>query len=156
MLLAASIGSTFMSKSWRYYDSTSHAQVAPGLLFLQYELSTFTEARATAWASKPYRGEPVDGPERGAEPGMWEVHVNAPPMFEDGEERTEVPHTASVRMCQECGGVGRRQCWKCQVRGVSCCLGNYKSVVTTVCVVYACVCRVAAAWAVLHAWALAG
>ena len=96
------------------------------LLILQYELSTFTEARSTAWASKPYRGELVDGPERGAEPGPWEVHVNTPPMFEDREEKTEVPHTATVRMCQECGGVGRRQCWKCQVRGVACCLGNYK------------------------------
>ena len=67
----------------------------------------------------------MDGPDRGVEPEAWEVHVRAAAMFADREEKVEVPHTASVQVCHDCRGVGRNQCWKCQVRGVACCLGNH-------------------------------
>lgn len=31
-------------------------------------------------------------------PGLWQIPVNAPPFFEDGNQIIEIPHTSSVKV----------------------------------------------------------
>ncbi|EEC11575.1 conserved hypothetical protein, partial [Ixodes scapularis] len=88
-----------------------------------YTLETFTEKRQTAWCFEPYTGGPVDGPSAGPAPGPWEVPVPVPTAFQCQSSAVEVPHTASVKTCHTCGGVGRKRCASCSGNGYEQC--NY-------------------------------
>ena len=44
-------------------------------------------------------GLPVDGPANGPAPMPWDIPVNTPNMFQDASCEVEVPHTASVKVC---------------------------------------------------------
>uniref|UniRef100_A0A1I8J660 Protein SSUH2 homolog n=1 Tax=Macrostomum lignano TaxID=282301 RepID=A0A1I8J660_9PLAT len=90
---------------------------------VHYVLRTFVETRSTEWASVPFKGQPVDGPQNGQAPAPWDIHVQQPEMFRDARMQCEVPHTASVRtchycMCLRCGGFGRTRCNSCRGKGV--------------------------------------
>ncbi len=87
------------------------------VFFLQYQLDTFTEGRKTAWAYTPYTGQPIDGPQNGVPPGPWNINIQPGEMFKDHEKHVEVPHTASVKVCHGCMGMGMNRCWKCRGRG---------------------------------------
>ncbi|XP_050027455.1 protein SSUH2 homolog isoform X1 [Dermacentor andersoni] len=86
-----------------------------------YTLETFTEKRQTAWCFEPYTGGPVDGPSAGPAPGPWEVPVPSPTPFQCQTTSVEVPHTASVKTCHTCGGVGRKRCATCNGNGYEHC-----------------------------------
>ena len=45
-----------------------------------------------------FSGLSVDGPANGPAPQPWDVVVNPPEMFKDGNYCTIVPHTASVKV----------------------------------------------------------
>ena len=121
----------------------------------QYQLETFTEGRKTAWAFDPYSGrcalalalalalahiephpslatptgQPVDGPQNGPAPGPWDIAAQPSEMFKDEVKVFEVPHTASVKACHGCLGVGMIQCRRClgggQVGHVTCHAGGH-------------------------------
>ena len=61
----------------------------------------------------------MSGPEGSSclepEPDPWSVQAESRPLFQDGEQQIEVPHTATVEVCSKCQGAGRTQCWKCKV-----------------------------------------
>ena len=38
-------------------------------------------------------------------------------LFSDHEKVFEVPHTASVKLCHNCRGIGMNRCWRCCGRG---------------------------------------
>ncbi|XP_077983139.1 protein SSUH2 homolog [Glandiceps talaboti] len=82
-----------------------------------YILDTFTEKRTTSWAYEPFHGQPIDGPYNGRAPGPWEVEARPPTMFKTQKIQVEVPHTASVKPCHDCVGLGRRRCYHCFGRG---------------------------------------
>ncbi|XP_064472971.1 protein SSUH2 homolog isoform X1 [Ornithodoros turicata] len=88
-----------------------------------YTLETFTEKRQTSWCFEPYNGGPVDGPLEGTAPGPWDVSVPTPVSFQSHVASVEVPHTASVKTCHTCGGVGRKRCATCSGNGYEQC--NY-------------------------------
>lgn len=87
-----------------------------------YTLETFTESRSCAWACEPYTGQMIDGPQYGPAPNPWEIIVNSPPLFTDGEVVVEVPHTASVKGCTRCHQSGKVRCTSCAGMGTSVCM----------------------------------
>src|SRR5687767_374621 len=40
--------------------------------------ASFTEARVPQWTHRPYRGEDIDGPDRGQAPGPWDIEIQLP------------------------------------------------------------------------------
>lgn len=82
-----------------------------------YTLETFTESRSTCWAYEPFRGQDIDGPERGPAPGPWDIQATAPNLFRSSKLDVEVPHTASVKPCHNCFSQGYTRCFRCQGRG---------------------------------------
>ncbi|XP_036388541.1 protein SSUH2 homolog [Megalops cyprinoides] len=86
----------------------------------RYRLETFTESRSTAWAEEPFTGQRVDAFTQPA-PAPWDVHVKAPPMFQDSKTTVEVPHTSSVKPCPPCVGMGRHPCKDCSSTGRKMC-----------------------------------
>ena len=59
----------------------------------------------------------VDGPANGPAPPPWSIAAQPSQVFHDHEKCFEVPHTASVRACHNCAGVGANRCWRCRGRG---------------------------------------
>lgn len=58
-------------------------------------------------------GQPVDGPQNGPAPGPWDIAAQPSEMFKDEVKVFEVSHTASVKPCHGCLGVGMIQCRRC-------------------------------------------
>nr|KAG5711286.1 hypothetical protein BaRGS_005983 [Batillaria attramentaria] len=82
-----------------------------------YTLETFTESRSTCWAYEPYKGQDIDGPERGHAPGPWNIQATPPNLFKPSKLDVEVPHTASVKPCHNCYARGYTRCFRCHGRG---------------------------------------
>ena len=63
-------------------------------------------------------GAPVDGPENGLPPALWDVNAAAAygGPFTNKTVAIEVPHTASVKPCHQCQMQGRLTCKDCKVR----------------------------------------
>lgn len=70
----------------------------------------------------------MDSTQYGMPPQPWDIPVEYPPLFNEGEVKIPVPHTESVDQCEECygrgrvkchdcDGVGRTQCYRCLGRG---------------------------------------
>ncbi|CAG5122731.1 unnamed protein product, partial [Candidula unifasciata] len=76
-----------------------------------YTLETFAEGRTTKRASQPYRGEGlvVTGPA----PAPWDIQVQPPQMFKTSSVDIEIPNTASVEPCDNCGARGFKTCFQC-------------------------------------------
>ncbi|XP_070557315.1 protein SSUH2 homolog [Ptychodera flava] len=98
----------------------SFSKIIPSNAF-HYILETFTEKRSTKWAHEPYHGQPIDGPYNGPAPGPWQIEAKQPPLFTEKVAYVEVPHTASVKPCRDCIGLGRTQCNRCDGRGRESC-----------------------------------
>uniref|UniRef100_UPI003AAADD65 protein SSUH2 homolog n=1 Tax=Centroberyx gerrardi TaxID=166262 RepID=UPI003AAADD65 len=96
----------------------------------RYCLETFTETRKTQVNRLPYYGEPIDTSDQ-TPPEPWDIPVDVPAFFNDGEQILEIPHTSSVkRQCYGCGGCGvhrtasnTRTCILCGGGGRMRCLG---------------------------------
>ena len=69
--------------------------------------------RKTAWAFDPYTSQPIDGIQNGASPAPWDVQAQPGETFKDQEKNLEIPHTASIKPCHNCFGLGKNKCWKC-------------------------------------------
>eukprot|EP00794_Sanderia_malayensis_P005601 gene5601-6290_t len=85
-----------------------------------YMLETFIESRTFNWYQEPYLGGPVDGPQNGPAPMPWSILVQHPPPFQPTVFHTEIPHTASVKVqnnCHLCRGKGHTNCHHCHGRG---------------------------------------
>ena len=67
-----------------------------------------------AWASEPYRGQNIDRPSNGPPPPPWDIDVAPGCLFAREEIKREIPHTASVRTCHVCAGLGHLRCIKCK------------------------------------------
>ena len=65
-------------------------------------------------------GQPVDGPQNGPAPGPWDISAHPGEMFKDHMRTFEVPHTASVKVCHGCMGVGMNTCRRCLGCGQVC------------------------------------
>ncbi|XP_048210976.1 protein SSUH2 homolog [Perognathus longimembris pacificus] len=78
----------------------------------RYRLETFSESRISEWTFQPFANHAVDRPQRGASPGVWDMEVQMPPMFQEDTRRLQVPHSALVKDCHKCHGRG---CYKCSV-----------------------------------------
>ncbi|XP_019618474.1 PREDICTED: protein SSUH2 homolog isoform X1 [Branchiostoma belcheri] len=105
--------------------------IVPSSAF-HYTLETFAEGRSTAWAYEPFKGQPIDGPMNGPAPGPWDIQAQAPAMFQNFTQQVEVPHTASVKPCHTCLGLGRKPCHHCHATGTSHCHHCHGSGRTTV------------------------
>lgn len=91
----------------------------PGAHHVTFE--SFTEARDTAPAHVPHRGQSLDGPESGAPPGAWEVAATPMALFATEVRHLVLPHTETVKTCHACRGDGRVSCGGCGGSGsVSC------------------------------------
>ncbi|XP_042896179.1 protein SSUH2 homolog isoform X2 [Parasteatoda tepidariorum] len=86
-----------------------------------YTLETFTEIRTTCWAFEPYTGGTIAGSNSGSVPGPWEILAFPPTYFKNHSTQLEVPHTASLKTCHVCGGVGRKRCSTCSGKGSAYC-----------------------------------
>ncbi|XP_022254618.1 protein SSUH2 homolog isoform X2 [Limulus polyphemus] len=86
-----------------------------------YTLETFTEKRQTAWAFEPYFGGTVDNPSTDHPPGPWDIAATPSSSFTGSITQIEVPHTASIKTCHICGGVGRKRCFTCSGNGYEQC-----------------------------------
>jgi hypothetical protein len=97
-----------------------------------YVLESFGEARSTAWQFVPYKGGPVDTPMNGPAPLPWDIPIYATDRFKGETKRLEVPHTASIKVCHRCIGLGRLRCHHCCGRGRSncTCCGGYTQIGT--------------------------
>ncbi|XP_042563816.1 ssu-2 homolog, tandem duplicate 2 [Clupea harengus] len=82
----------------------------------RYRLDTFTESRSTEWASEPYNGQPVDG-FSGVAPGPWDLPVPIPAMFQDCQRDVRLPHSSSIKGCNQCLTLGKSPCNKCVTSG---------------------------------------
>ncbi|XP_068578277.1 protein SSUH2 homolog [Cebidichthys violaceus] len=93
----------------------------------RYRLETFTEARKTEPAEKPYEGEQADFYTQPA-PRPWEVPAKTPSLFTEHIENIRVPFTSSIKecnschalgtiKCDECNGDGTKECWSCNGSG---------------------------------------
>lgn len=82
-----------------------------------YTLETFTEKRTTCWAFEPYTGGTVDEKKINEVPSPWDIHAAPPEFFRNHTIQLEVPHTASIKTCHVCGGVGRKRCSTCSGNG---------------------------------------
>ena len=65
----------------------------------QYTIETCTEGRSTGYKYEPYRGGAVDGPQNGQPPLPWQIQCAPEKLFLDHVKKMEVPHTASVKVC---------------------------------------------------------
>ncbi|CAJ0941450.1 unnamed protein product [Ranitomeya imitator] len=79
----------------------------------RYRLETFTELRACDWVTAPFTGQPVDSALFGVPPQPWDIPINIPALFKDGETKMPVPHTSSLKTCPQCLGTCRTVCKKC-------------------------------------------
>ncbi|XP_075688640.1 protein SSUH2 homolog [Rhinoderma darwinii] len=79
----------------------------------RYRLDTFTETRICKWVSDPYYGEEVDGPGNGPPPDAWDLQAEPPTLFQNAEYYMALPHTSSIEICLQCGGLGRSMCRNC-------------------------------------------
>jgi len=59
----------------------------------------------------------------GRAPGPWEMEVQQPPPFAPTTLYQEVPHTASVQLCNYCHGTGHNRCINCLGMGHVTCNG---------------------------------
>lgn len=84
---------------------------------LHYTLETFAEGRSTGYATVPYRGEFVDGPQNGMPPPPWSMPCEPDNIFHNQVKKFEVPHTSFVKPCHNCFGRGWRECRRCHGRG---------------------------------------
>ncbi|KAL2090828.1 hypothetical protein ACEWY4_013091 [Coilia grayii] len=82
----------------------------------RYCLDTFTEARSTEWASEPYYGQVLDALS-GVALGPWDLPVPIPAMFQDGQKDVRMPHSSSVKGCNQCMTLGKSPCQKCITTG---------------------------------------
>ncbi|XP_041945357.1 ssu-2 homolog, tandem duplicate 2 [Alosa sapidissima] len=82
----------------------------------RYRLDTFTESRSTEWASEPYHGQVLDG-FNGVAAGPWDVSVPIPAMFQDCQRDVRIPHSSSVKGCNQCLSLGKSPCNKCVTSG---------------------------------------
>ncbi|XP_076022294.1 protein SSUH2 homolog, partial [Genypterus blacodes] len=87
----------------------------------RYNLDTFTEVRSAKWSSRPYYGGPIDNDP--TPPGLWDLPVSVPALFEDSELTMEVPHSECVKRCDDCHAAGRVQCDMCSSNGSMSCTG---------------------------------
>jgi len=79
----------------------------------KYELETCTEKRTAMWVHEPYTGQLIDSSNFGPSPKPWDVLVVPPNPYKNGQVVVEVPHSARVINCHDCGTQGRRRCWSC-------------------------------------------
>ncbi|XP_076333653.1 protein SSUH2 homolog isoform X2 [Tachypleus tridentatus] len=86
-----------------------------------YTLETFSEKRQTAWAFEPYAGGTIDSSSTDTPPGPWEIFAVPSSPFMNSNTQLEVPHTASIKTCHTCGGVGRKRCYTCSGNGYEQC-----------------------------------
>ncbi|XP_035223344.1 protein SSUH2 homolog isoform X3 [Stegodyphus dumicola] len=82
-----------------------------------YTLETFTEKRTTCWAFEPYTGGTIDDKNTDQVPFPWDIPATPPSYFKNHVTQLEVPHTASIKTCHVCGGVGRKRCSTCSGSG---------------------------------------
>ncbi|XP_063071169.1 protein SSUH2 homolog [Engraulis encrasicolus] len=82
----------------------------------RYCLDTFTESRTTEWASEPYCGQVLEAPGAVAL-GPWDLPVPIPAMFQDGQKDVRMPHSSSVKGCNQCMTLGKSPCNKCITSG---------------------------------------
>ncbi|XP_065910463.1 protein SSUH2 homolog isoform X2 [Dysidea avara] len=110
----------YVSTKWCYSSKAARELVFTNITpstALHYQLETFTEGRQASWTYEPYNGLSVDSPANGPAPQPWDVVVNPPEMFKDGNYCTIVPHTASVKTCYSCSGRCAKNCVKCRRKG---------------------------------------
>ncbi|XP_013871498.1 protein SSUH2 homolog [Austrofundulus limnaeus] len=86
----------------------------------RYRLETFTEARSTEMAQKPYEGEKADFYTQTA-PRPWEVEVKTPNLFTNHTEEIRVPYTSDIKECSDCHGQGKKTCQDCSGSGHKSC-----------------------------------
>ncbi|XP_077870108.1 protein SSUH2 homolog [Saccoglossus kowalevskii] len=86
-----------------------------------YSLESYTEKRSPKWAYEPYHGQVIDGPFNGAAPFPWDIEARPPALFQSHTVNREVPHTASIKPCHDCIGLGRKRCCNCRGKGMTRC-----------------------------------
>ena len=60
-----------------------------------------------------YAGGNIDDRNIGEVPFPWDIPASPPEYFKNHIIHLEVPHTASIKTCHVCGGVGRKRCSTC-------------------------------------------
>ncbi|XP_076124930.1 protein SSUH2 homolog isoform X1 [Alosa pseudoharengus] len=109
-----------VEKKWSYSSKPAKNLVFKDLkpiTVYRYRLETYTELRSSNWASEPYRGQFVDGPENGRSPPPWEVPVPYPQKYTDVTMQVRVPHSCLVKPCHQCQSMGSVRCSRCFSRG---------------------------------------
>lgn len=110
----------FVEKKWTYSSKPAKNLVFKDLnpvTAYRYRLDTYTESRSSAWASEPYKGQMVDGPQNGPSPPPWEIQVPYPQKYTDVVMKAQVPHSSVVKPCHRCHSMGSVRCSHCFARG---------------------------------------
>ncbi|KAM4821078.1 protein SSUH2 homolog [Thomomys bottae] len=111
---------SFVNSKCCYCNATAGDLVIQDLrqqTLCRYRLETFSESRISHWTFQPFTNHAVDGPQRGVSPGIWDMEVQMPPMFQEDTRRFQVPHSALVKDCHKCHGRGRYKCSVCHGAG---------------------------------------
>ncbi|ELT91589.1 hypothetical protein CAPTEDRAFT_204493 [Capitella teleta] len=101
-----------------YYMKVKHLKHST---YFHYKLETFSESRSTTWVYEPFHGEPIDGPAYGPAPHPWDIQVRPSMEYYYAVKHLEVPHTASVKPCHTCSGIGSMLCPSCNGHGIVVC-----------------------------------
>ncbi|MED6134928.1 hypothetical protein PIB30_041486 [Stylosanthes scabra] len=79
-------------------------------------LDTFVEEREVIKETEPYHGGNIDGKDKGAELGIWELDLRSqfPVLFVPSKEvREKIPHSETIEKCSVCAGCRGTVCTTC-------------------------------------------
>lgn len=109
-------------RCWRKsFAKTMQFAWVTAILAFRYELNSYCEDRKIRWRWMPYRGDPIDGPENGAIPGVWDVNIPSPlELFKPTTISVGVPHTCEILTCGWCHGAGNYPCTFCDGKPKNC------------------------------------
>jgi len=79
-----------------------------------YKIQTFTDNRGLEEAFQPFDHSYVDGQQSCGPPSRWDVALEPKEDFKNGKFKMDLPHSAIVKPCKNCGGVGRNSCGRCK------------------------------------------
>ncbi|XP_034552140.1 protein SSUH2 homolog [Notolabrus celidotus] len=86
----------------------------------RYRLETFTETRTRRATTTSYYGQLIDNDGQ-PPPEIWEMQVETPPFFQDGNQIIEIPNTTTKQDCSRCDWDGNSSCHICTGSGRSVC-----------------------------------
>nr|XP_006825863.1 PREDICTED: protein SSUH2 homolog isoform X2 [Saccoglossus kowalevskii] len=82
-----------------------------------YSITTFGEQRTAQRLYEPFKGQNFQQAGSVPAPGLWEIEMPPPMMYEPSESTQEVENTSIIDVCHGCTGRGFVKCYRCKGKG---------------------------------------